>query len=637
MKLVTSPAHGRSLPRTRHAQVAIGGVFFVLVAIVSPVMSASGDDEVGTRVFAPGDDRRFAEIVEAWNADILWEPAAVSEDPITKFGDEARAVFGPIPPGDCNAPYSRRLILEVDGNSVDLAPNPSKPEVPFEFEHRDANGNLVKRTTSLPKCDKPSLAASAYCAMNSRLARVNLNHVSWTFLCRKSSSSLEVDNIEYWRSTDPRFALYGAIGFNDLTGEIAFVDGRKDRDTFDWSSPFVPPGGQSYSDVVGRARAREIYDKTFKIDCHACHDNKKPYVIDPHVKQARVGYAFGETDGRAAAFALGEFLPQRTAKAEAPFRVIGSGYTAGRAFEMRRAKAVGFPGHPCTACHSLTTLESGRRFAADAAGKMPTVVHPTPGQLDALFEQKVLLTNVKNHRTDWALRSGAGKIYPWMRPVNGGDLSVPSLDLSDADWSRLSQCLWDAGGEECGYQPLYTACPAPGKDGDGFDAKDFTTEVNWQLQGRELPALRLKWRYRNGYGEVPTRDDVRFDIAVLVTEPPPAIRQPLDSEFPTTSAAKGNEFKTIRGQVGMSGAAILIKNASFRGHGRWSDPSPTTAMRDYAVDVPAVCGKRYLFRVLPKRFCFDYSGVVYGSGYIVHADITCEERAALSKSSYRPK
>lgn len=637
MKPASAATHGRAPPATRRAPVAIAGLFFVLVVTGSPATPASVGDEIGTSVFAPEDNRRFGEIVEAWNADILWEPAAVSQDPITKFGDEARAVFGPIPPGDCNAPDSRRLILEVDGNSVDLAPNLSKPGFPLEFEHRDVDGNLVRRTTSLPKCDKPSLAASAYCAMNSRLAHVSLNHVSWTFLCRKSSSSLEVDNIEYWRSSDPRFALYGAIGFNDLTGEIAFIDGRKDRDTFDWSTPFVPPGGQSYSDVAGRASARELYDKTFKVDCHACHDNKKPYVIDPHVKQARVAYASGDADGRAAAFAPGKFLPGRTARAEAPFRVIGSGYTAGRAFEMTRAKAVGFPGHPCTSCHSLTTLETGRRFAADAVGKMPTIARPTPGQLDALFEQKVLLTNVKNHRTDWALRSGTGKLYPWMPPANGGELSTSSPEISDEDWNRLSQCIWDAGGEECGYQSLYTACPAPDKDGDGFDAKDFTTEVNWQPQDRERPALRLKWRYWNGYGEVPTRDDVRFNVAVIVTDLPPDARLPFDFEFPPVPAAKGSQFTTTRGEVGVSGSAIVLKNASFAGHKKWTDPSPAIAMRDYAIDVPAVCGKRYLFRVLPKRFCFDYSGIVYGSGYTVHADIACGGSASPLKPSYRSK
>lgn len=632
MTLEPAAACGRLPPVARRALAATVRLFLYCLAAVGPATSVAWGGDAGAKIIVPGWYGRFGKIVESWNADILWEPATASQDVITRFGDEVRSVFGPIPLGDCTAPGSRRLILEVDGNSVDLMPNLSKPGAPLEFEHRDLSGNLVRWTTNLPKCDKPSLAASAYCAMNSRVARVNLKHVSWTFLCRKSSSSLEVENIDYWRARNPRFALYGAIGFNDLTGEIAFIDGRKDRETFDWSKPFVPPGGRSYSDASGRAEARELYDGTFKVDCYACHDNKKPYVIDPHAKQARVGYLKGEMDERASAFGLGDFLPLRIATAEDPFRVIGSGYTAERESEMRRAKAVSFPGHPCTSCHSLTTLETGRRFAPDAVGKMPTIARPTPGQLDALFEQKVLLTNVKNHRTDWALRSGAGKIYPWMLPGNGGDLSTLSQEISDADWGRLSQCLWDAGGEECGYQPLYTACPAPGKDEDGFDAQDFITEVGWRTRGSEVPALRLKWRYRNGYGEVPTRDDVRFNVAITVTELPRDPRPPHEHEFPTIEQARGDQFTSTRGEVGASGSAILVKNVSFAGHKRWTDPQPTTAMRDYAIDVPAVCGRRYLFRVLPKRFCFDYSGAAYGSGHVVHADIRCGDNAALQRS-----
>ena len=84
-----------------------------------------------------------------------------------------------------------------------------------------------------------------------------------------------------------RFALLGTIGFNKSTGEIVFFDGRKDRDEFDWSKPFVPPGGHSYSDAAGRAAAEALYDPTFQIRCHACHDNKSPYVVDPHAGQVQ--------------------------------------------------------------------------------------------------------------------------------------------------------------------------------------------------------------------------------------------------------------------------------------------------------------------------------------------------------------
>lgn len=82
-----------------------------------------------------------------WNGDVLWAPATASTDPVTKFGDEARSVFGPIPDGVCTGPNSRSVGVEVDGNAVRLEPNLSKAGAPLEFVHRDVEGRLVKWTT----------------------------------------------------------------------------------------------------------------------------------------------------------------------------------------------------------------------------------------------------------------------------------------------------------------------------------------------------------------------------------------------------------------------------------------------------------------------------------------------------------
>ncbi|WP_457813346.1 hypothetical protein [Sinorhizobium meliloti] len=274
-------------------------------------------------------DESFADALRRWNGDIFWEPASQSTDSVTRFGDEARAVFGPIPEADCGSPDARIFPLEVDGNIVDLVPNPDKPGRVLEFQHRDVSGNVVKWTTSIPKCDKPSLAGTvAYCGLNSRLHRVVRGNVEWLFFCRKSNSSQEVASDPFWQSSDPRFALLGTIGFNKNSGEIVFFDGRKDRAGFDWSKPFVPPGGHSYTDATGRAAAAALYDPTFQIRCHSCHDNKSPYVIDPHVGQSRVGYFLGGSDARAVAFSLGDYLPERSRLEGAPFRIVGSGYTS---------------------------------------------------------------------------------------------------------------------------------------------------------------------------------------------------------------------------------------------------------------------------------------------------------------------
>jgi hypothetical protein len=565
-------------------------------------------------------DDDFRVTLRLWNGDIFWEPASASSNPITRFGDEARSVFGPIPYGDCAAPGSRVMPVEVDGNVVDLRRNPSKPNHPLEFEHRDASGTVVKWTEGIPRCDKPSLAGPVtFCGLNSRLNRVVNGNVEWLFLCRKSNSSLEVGPDPYWLGSNPKFALFGAIGFNSTTGEIVFFDGRKDKHEFDWSEPLIPPGGASYSDTAGRAAAEDLYDPTFEVACFACHDNKNAYVVTPHAGQARVGYFAGEDGPQAKAFSLGDYLPKLPRTENTPFRVIGSGYTARYSVDLSRAKTVRDPTSNCTTCHTLTTQVTGQRFAADAAGHEPWISNPSWAQTLNLRKEKILRRLIARHRTDWALRSGLGKIHPWMTPETGNDLSAQAPLISEADWRKLSDCLWDAGGEECGYRPLYTPCPSPGlgPEGDGFDATDFSAAV-LSLPQSETGAdriLRLSWRYLNGYGNVAQRDDVRFNVAVRQTAIPPDGRAPDPADYPGMNEATGES----------SGAARLITDASYLGGTKFVDPPPSTELRDYRIELPATCGQRYLVRILPKRFCFDQSGVAYGTAdHLLYSDVPCD-------------
>ncbi len=575
----------------------------------------------GTRAGSPYD------LLLQWNGDVLWAPATASTDPVTKFGDEARSVFGPMPDGVCTGPNSRLVGLEVDGNAVRLEPNPSKAESPLEFAHRNTDGRLLKWTAAVDRCDKPSLAGDVtFCAMNSRVGRIARDHVQWLFLCRKSSESLEIEADSYWTETDPRFSRYSAIGFNDITGEIAFLDGRKDRSVFDWRERFPAPGGSSYGDSAGRRVAKDLYDGSAKVDCVLCHDNKKPTVIDPHMQQARVGYFQGRHDPRAV-FSMGNFLPARVARQDLPFRVIGSGYSALHAATLRDARSFMIAGHPCSDCHSLTTLESGRRFAADATGKTPVIPNATMMQNAAIFAQKVALRLVQNHRTEWASASGPGRISPWMIPEHGGNLWKGVRGLNDEDWLRLSQCAWGAGGSECGYRPLFTQCPAPGGGGDTFVPTDFSTDLRFRpaATGGAQRVLSLSWKYLNGYGYVPARDDVRFNVAIETMDVPLVRRPPAQQEYPTIDEAKGIGFAAAAaGGVGTSGSATLLQDVSFTGHKKWTDPAPSNIARLYSVDVPAACGKRYLFRVVPKRFCFDNSDVRFSEAeYLLYKDIDC--------------
>ncbi len=578
--------------------------------------------------FAPAelDGKSFAEAVTRWNPDIFWAPASKSTDVITRSGDEARAVFGPIPDGDCDSPQMQVIPLEVDGNVVDLKPNPTKPGSPLEFEHRNENGEVVRWTATLPKCDKPSLTGSTtYCGLNSRVARVVRGNVEWLFLCRKSNISQEVSTDPYWTRSDPRFSVFGTIGFNRKSGEIIFFDGRKDQSVFDWSKPFVPPGGRNYSDNVGRTAAEKIYDPTFKISCHACHDNKSPYVIDPHIAQSRVGFRSAD-DPKSTAFSLGDLLPHRPRLPGAPFRVVGSGYTSTYPNELRHARTVDDPTGNCTSCHTLTTQITGRRFAADAVGHEPTVTSPTWVQLLELREEEIIYAGIAAHRTDWA--AGSGGVHPWMLPGSGNDLSSRAPSLSSEDWRKLSDCLWGAGGSECGYRPLYTSCPAPEAEDEGSSLADATLQLLPRPPGEEAKTrvLRASWTFRNSYGGVPERDDVRINVAVRTDAIPANGEPPQSGDYPSIDQARGTNAEAISGSVSAAGSSLLVENVSFAGHTKWSDPTPSMSPRTFQIDLPGECNRRTLIRLVPKRFCFDQSEAAFSAAdHLIYADVQCDE------------
>jgi hypothetical protein len=271
-------------------------------------------------------------------------------------------------------------------------------------------------------------------------------------------------------------------------------------------------------------------------------------------------------------------------------------------------------------------MESGRRFAADAVGMPPTIEAPTVAQNAAIVQEKAALGFVQDHRTEWASSAGIGRILPWMIPEHGGKLSKGTRKISETEWAQLGQCVWGNGGNICNYRPLFTSCPAPGRNGDTFVPFDFSVRPHW-LTGElaNTPnVLHLTWKYLNGYGDVPQRDDVRFNIAVKVEDIPASQTSPDQHAYPTIDEAKGVRFVSLHDNLGWSGTAMLLQNASFDGHRQRTDPPLSDQPRHYSIAIPATCGKRYLIRVLPKRFCFDYSGISYSDAdYLVYHDNTC--------------
>lgn len=406
-----------------------------------------------------------------------------------------------------------------------------------------------------------------------------------------------------------------------------FFDGRKDRSGFDWSVRFAPPGGRSYSDLEGRAAAEALYDPTFQIECSACHDNKGPYVITPSIQQARVGF-FGMKDPTRTAFSLGALLPSLPRDRSTPFRVVGSAYTGTHRVALGRAMTIRDPTGNCTECHTLTTQVTGQRFAADAVGMAPIIRQPDRSQHLQLLAEQRKLREIDTHRTHWASRSGSGKIHPWMVPIEGNDLAGFAPEINSLDWSILSNCLWNAGGPECNYRPLYTSCPKPGAavDGDPFEPSGLIAEAlllsDIQLPGYRL--LRLRWNYLNGYGSIPQRDDVRFDVAVKAVDLPITDRIPLRESYPPMEDVIAADMAEPTDDVVASAGAILVRNLSYLGHARFTDPTASADQRAFQLDLPGKCNRRYLVRIVPKRYCFDQQVLTYGPmDYLTYADVRC--------------
>ncbi len=543
--------------------------------------------------------------IRNWNGEIFWAPASQSSNPITQAGDEVRSVFGPIPRVDCTENGARTLITEVDGNRVDLKPNSDKPGSPLEFWHYSVDGTTVRWTQTLPKCDKPTLAGGvSFCGMNSRLGLQSRGPVEWIVLCRKTVDQLdaepEVDPKPYWQSTNTEYKLLGYIGFNRLSGEVAFFDGHPES-SFRWDDTMAPPGGSGYSDDQGRTEAEQIYDPEFRIRCEECHDNKEPRIFTPYIKQRRVGYPDPKLREK---FSLGNLLPSEPRSPQDPYRVIGSSFTAIASENINNGMVFTDPAGNCTACHNLTNLNTGRIFMSDAVGRLD-------GSEAA-------------HRTMWALSNGQGKIHPWMTAKGGNDAPA---EITDAHWDALVQCVQDSTRVECNGERIYTSCPAPGSDADektripdpalptdlfilvgpnpDNDSNEFTRKIS------------ILWKYHNTLGNVPERDDVRFNVAVKETDLPSGQGEPAPQDFPTLRQATSVQRPGPED-------LIVLENVSFKGSTKWTDAPPVSGPRDYAVEAPARCGKRYLVRIVPSRFCFDQSGQLFGTkDHLFHADVTC--------------
>src|SRR3546814_12869344 len=102
-----------------------------------------------------------------------------------------------------------------------------------------------------------------------------------------------------------------------------------------------------------------------------------------------------------------------------------------------------------------------------------------------------------------------------------------------------------------------------------------------------------------------------------------------DTLFPYTTLFRSDEarddaYLSLEGAFGFSASARLLRNASYAGHEKWTEPEPAKDLREYRVDLPAACDRRYLLRIRSKRFCFAQTDTASGNAdHILYADVRC--------------
>ncbi len=614
------------------------------------------------------------------NSSNLWQPAPEKDLNTGEMlpgsivaGDQARAVLGKIPVMQCDATDTVTIHVQVNGNQVRLLPNPAI-DGRKQFAHINTQGDIVRWTETIERCDKPSLAGGVNeCGTASRMTVRKNGNVTWVLLCRKSVNEFqplqvgmrrtdfdtdreEPDSIEnqryedYWAADNPFYSLVGLIGHNAETGETAYFDGSlKDWNSYRFDEPVYPPGGFGYQDKDVRAaelkKTISFYSNEFKFKCHTCHDNGNPWILTPYTNFSEVGY---RNRIRRKRFSSRSFADLESAGHG--IRVIGSEYirridpdyterdrtVPSRGFEILNSAKTFTTTDDCALCHKLTTQMTGRYFAYDSIGKRnyrppPKSIYPA-----GTNEWHLQWEYLKNSRTKWA--SETGKIHPWMPLPYTDDYDIYFNDNKFirepvTDWvydksyqemkAHLDLCahpeLQDEPAESCQYEPLYSSCVSPGFEPD---KAELIFERNAKDKGQ------LRWNYLNSYGGVSDRDDVRFTVEVerlplqenyknflkgdLADEPVAKFRKPIDRYASIFSENKTNVI-------------ARVEHLTYAAQGYYADPEPAVKPRQYQLRIPEMqCGYRYISTVRARRYCFDGGpDMLSEKSAVAYLDIPC--------------
>lgn len=507
------------------------------------------------------------------------QPAPIDDqNDLAAYVAQCEAVLGPIPEINCDpenpAPGTKvtKIPVFVEGMLLGFDADLSDEERVL-LAQRALDGDF--------SCDFPSIGGDFACSVGSTLVQYqnpeNPN-VQWVGLCR----GVGYDNPGY-----DRFAGNGLIGANEKTGEMCFFFGSNPEPEKPYELPRLRSDVESPEELGNWLPPREMPGS-----CLSCHPNNDPWVLTPWLQPTYMktvlanpeyplllpeDVALEET--LAARFIkqtetkyktmLPTPLPEgRTAWTEEEifspegdllirqYRAVGSSYVDNEAKGEVRPRtgirpeswSVNFrdrlklqePTSSCAnGCHALAN-EHTIKLAQDSLAL-------------SKYGEKYLSESMHDENAVGAA---------WMPPV-------PGLDLS----------FWRSKFNTDNYTiPAITECPIPKQLGD-----EPSVEVSCNADGSGV--AYVAWEYVNDYGNVPGRDDVRFDVAITDE----------DERFSMSRHGKmpGAELEG-RFMEESYGTRVL------------RDVAPERGTPSYELTIPFTSDQSGLILDLqPKRFCFE--------------------------------
>lgn len=525
------------------------------------------------------------------------QPAPVDDgNDLVKYVAQCEAVLGKIPQISCDpaAPTPGTKVTRIpvlfNGLPLGFADTPEDDEI---LAQRAADEHYT--------CDFPSIGGDFSCTVGSTLVQYedpNNPNVQWVGLCR----GVGRDNPGY-----DRFIGNGLIGANSQTGEMCFFFGKNPTPEAPYELPHLTSAAES-----AEALAPWVAPRDMPGSCLSCHPNNDPWILTPWLQPSYMqslltdsAYPLHLPDGvaiddlmaarhvRQTPPQLKTLLPQplpagRTGWTEEEifgeagevllrqYRAVGSSYVDNEARGLVDARtgirpdswSVNFRerlmlqpiGASCSnGCHALAN-ENFERLAHDSLGEKYATKYITA-------------------MMDTASVPG----FAWMPPLKG----------SLSNW----RAMFEAGEPAV---PAITECPLPKQ-------VDTTPTIAVACDEGAGGRVDISWRYDNDFGDVPGRDDIRFDIALGADALAPA-----DRGVSPTSDREG-----VRMEATDAGTTVLRDVAAApdaAGHYRISVPF-TGVPQGLVIDLQ------------PKRFCFeepDRRPFAYAPPHRVEVDLAGE-------------